>query len=299
MNDPNLLNRKFGIPGVVTFDAGNGLTRLVIRTASAEAEIYLHGAQVTKFNPQNQPPVLFLSALSQFKPGKAIRGGVPLCFPWFGAKAGDPKAPAHGFARLTEWNLESVIQEHAGISIVMSLQSSAETKALWPAEFSAKYTVTVGAQLQLALAVTNTGTTPSTYEEAMHSYFTVGDIESVSIEGLAGTTYLDRMNALAPTPQGEDPIQFSGETDRVYLGTEATCIVNDPALGRKIQIAKKGSRSTVVWNPWIEKSKGFADFGDHEWPGMVCVETCNVTDYAVELAPGATHTMTAIISATL
>jgi glucose-6-phosphate 1-epimerase len=299
MNDPVALNRQFGIPNRVSFDAAKGgLTRIAISSPLADAEIYLHGAHVTRFDPKDRPPVLFMSQMSHFQTGKPIRGGVPICFPWFGSKVGDAKAPAHGFARLIEWSVESVTQRDSGVSIVLSLGSNDETKALWPADFSAKYAVTVGETLELSLAVTNTGKAPAKFEEAMHTYLTVGDIEAVSIEGLADTTYLDKMNSGASTPQDDAPIRFTGETDRVYLDTEAACTIHDPALGRQLAIAKTGSAATVVWNPWINKAKAMADFGDDEWPGMVCVETCNVAEEAITLAPGATHTMTAKISTT-
>ena len=297
LNDIASLNHRFSIPDVAFFDEGEGgLTRLTIKSAAADAEIYLHGAHVTRFDPRGQPPVLFMSAKSQFAPGKPIRGGVPICFPWFGSKADDAKAPAHGFARLMEWHVESVAQQGGDVSIVLGLISNDKTKAFWPADFSARYRVTVGAQLQLSLAIENTGTTAAKFEEALHTYLTIGDIMAVAIEGLGGTTYIDKMNNAARTPRSADPIRFSGETDRVYLATQAACTVHDPALHRQIRVAKTGSDATVVWNPWINKAKAMADFGDDEWPGMVCVETCNVADHAVSLAPGATRVMTAMIS---
>ncbi len=297
MTDPAELNRQFAIANVVSFDAGKGgLTRVTIKSPAAEAEIYLHGAHVTRFDPKDQPPLLFMSALSHFEAGKAIRGGIPICFPWFGPKAGDPKAAAHGFARLMEWSVDSTANTGTGASVVLGLTSSDKTKALWPADFSVKYTVTVGDQLTLSLAVTNSGAAPAKFEEALHTYLNIGDIEALTIAGLGDTTYLDKVNAGAQMPQEEQLIHFTGETDRVYLDTQSTCTVHDPALGRQIRIAKTGSRSTVIWNPWINKAKAMADFGDDEWPGMVCVETCNVADDAVSLAPGATHTMEAAIS---
>jgi glucose-6-phosphate 1-epimerase len=297
MTDPAELNRQFAIPNLVSFDAGKGgLTRVTIKSPSADAEIYLHGAHVTRFDPKDEPLLLFMSALSHFEAGKAIRGGVPICFPWFGAKAGDPKAPAHGFARLMEWSVDSTAKTGAGAAIVLSLSSSDKTKAFWPADFSAKYTVTVGDELNLSLAVTNTGAAAAQFEEALHTYLNIGDIETLTIAGLKDVTYLDKVNSGARTRQDDELIRFAGETDRVYPNTESTCTVHDPALGRQIRIAKAGSHATVIWNPWIDKAKAMADFGDDEWPGMVCVETCNVAENAVSLAAGATHTMTAAIS---
>jgi len=297
MTDPAELNRQFAIPNLVSFDAGKGgLTRIVIKSPAAEAEIYLHGAHVTRFDPKDQPPLLFLSALSHFEAGKAIRGGIPICFPWFGAKAGDSKAPAHGFARLTEWSVDSTTKTSAGATVVLNLTSTDKTKVLWPADFSAKYIVTIGEELTLSLAVTSTGNAPAKFEEALHTYLNVGDIDAISIAGLQDTIYLDKVNSGALTPQEDELIRFAGETDRLYLNTQSTCTVHDPVLGRQIRIAKSGSNATVIWNPWIDKAKAMADFGDDEWPGMVCVETCNAADNAVALAPGATHTMTAAIS---
>jgi glucose-6-phosphate 1-epimerase len=287
------LNEPFDIPGALRIESGNGgLTRLIVATPRALAEVYLHGSQVTGFQPVGQLPVIWMSRKSLFQPGKAIRGGVPVCFPWFGPKKDDPKSPVHGFARLREWHLDSTeLTDGGDVVISMSLKSDEATRAIWPADFVAKHVVTVSTSLRMQYDVTNTSAQPIRFEEALHTYFTVGAVNQTTVEGLGGTTYLDK--AAGETRQQTDPlIRFSGETDRVYFDTQATCIINDPVMNRRIEVSKTGSNATVVWNPWIAKAKAMSDFGDDEWPGMVCVETVNALKNSVELAPGATHSMT-------
>jgi D-hexose-6-phosphate mutarotase len=153
----------------------------------------------------------------------------------------------------------------------------------------------MGSRLAMALDVTNTGHAPARFEAALHTYFAVSDIRHASVTGLEGTEYLDKVRNFERTREGQGAIRFAGETDRVYLDTEATCVIHDPGLARRIEVAKTGSRTTVVWNPWIDRAKAIADFGDDEWPGMLCIETANVRDAAVEVQPGSHHTMTASI----
>ena len=147
----------------------------------------------------------------------------------------------------------------------------------------------------MALEVTNPGPDAFTFEEALHTYFAVRDVRNVTVTGLERTDYLDKVTGFDRKTQGSDPIRFTGETDRVYLNTTADCVIDDPGARRRIAIRKTGSDATVVWNPWIAKARAMPDFGDDEWPEMVCVETCNVNVHARTLAPGASHTMTAII----
>ena len=297
--DLDALNRRFATEGIRFENGEGGMPRLMISTALAEAEIYVHGAHVAKFAPHagagNGKPLLFLSKRAVFNESKPIRGGVPICFPWFGPRANDPSAPAHGFARTKAWTPESIAVNGSGeVTATFAMSADEQTRQFWPYDFTARYTVTVGEHLYLSLNVTNTGAAAFGFEEALHSYLLVGDVHSVVVHGLEGTTYLDKMKEGQQVIQA-DAIHFVGETDRVYLNTHSTCRVDDPANDRVIVVEKSGSRSTVVWNPWIEKSRGFSDFGDDEWPGMVCIETCNVGENAVSLSPGSNHRMTATI----
>jgi D-hexose-6-phosphate mutarotase len=275
----------------------NGLPRLSIRSPRATAEIYLHGAHVTAWQPAGAAPVIWVSRESQFREGAPIRGGVPICFPWFAAHASDTGAPMHGFARIRSWTLVSAGDHDGEVQVVLRLADAQPWRAsAWPHRFAAEFRVTIGARLAMALDVTNTGDTPLTYEAALHTYFAVRDVRGVTVTGLNGTEYLDKVDAFARKTQGEAPIRFAGETDRVYLDTEAACTIHDPGLARRIEIAKTGSRSTVVWNPWIDRARAIPDFGDDEWPSMLCIETANVRDAAVRLEPGSHHVMAAVLA---
>jgi glucose-6-phosphate 1-epimerase len=292
------LNSEFGIASAVKFVGGNGgLTKAVITTPGAVAEVYLHGAHVTHFHPTGQPPVLFMSGKSQFAVGKAIRGGVPICFPWFGNLAGHPEAPAHGFARTSEWLIARMQRRSDGsVTIVLLSNWDLPPDSPWSG-LGASYSITVGSSLKMELNVSRKSGQPITVEQALHSYFHVGDVRQVAVTGLANTRYLDKLQANRELTEGEAPVRIAAETDRIYLDTAATCEIADPVLKRKIIISKTGSTATVLWNPWIAKARAMPDFGDDEWPGMLCIETCNVGTSAVKLTAGESHTMTAEISA--
>lgn len=279
------------LPSSVRIEPGaGGLPRLSINSRQGSAEIYFHGAHLTAWQPASaSAPVLWLSRESVFAENKAIRGGVPICFPWFGANVADPKAPAHGFARLRAWTLLDAQEDATGVvSITLGLES--------PDMFQAQYRVEIGPSLTMQLQIHNPAQTPFTFEEALHTYFAVHDVRNVTVSGLEDTEYLDKVAGFERRIQPHEAIHFTAETDRVYLNTRTACVIHDPGARRTITINKTGSDTTVVWNPWIDKARAMADFGDHEWPEMVCVETCNVGDYARTLVPGESHTMTAIIS---
>jgi glucose-6-phosphate 1-epimerase len=278
---------------VATADA---LPFLAIANPLATGRVYAHGAHVAQWRPAGHGEVLWMSARSAFQAAKPLRGGIPVCFPWFGAHPQRSELPAHGFARLRSWQVAQTSDlPDGGSRVRLALESDAETLAQWPHAFSAEMTVTIGATLDVELAVTNRGSAPMPCEMALHTYFTVGDVRRASVEGLDGASYLDRLDDSARKVQ-RGAIAFAGETDRLYLGTEATAVIRDPVLGRRITVAKRGSRSTVVWNPWIAKAARLADFADHEWPGMVCVETANADADRLAIAPGATHRMAAVVS---
>ena len=287
---------RFQIPGVTFHDTPGGLVRIAIATPLATAEVYLQGAHIARYQPVGAAPVLFLSEKTHLAPGKAIRGGVPIIFPWFGARVGHPESPAHGFARTMEWELESLAKHDNGdIHLVLRLSSNAATLAQWSHEFTLRHRITIGAQLHMALEVENRSDAPFTFEEALHTYLVVGDVRSASVTGLENTSYLDKVDANQRKREGRTPICFTGETDRVYLDTTTTCIAEDPALARRIAVEKTGSATTVVWNPWIAKAKAMADFGDDEWPAMLCIETTNADANRITLPPNSTHTMTSTV----
>jgi glucose-6-phosphate 1-epimerase len=293
------LNRRFGGGGVSFGEGRNGLAVARLKGGGGEVEIYLHGAHVAAFNKAGEPGVLFLSDKSLFQADKAIRGGIPVIFPWFGPRQPDPvgKSPMHGFARVSEWEVESARGGGEGVSVTLSLVPNELSRSLWANDFKLTYTVTLERDvLKLELTVTNTGAEGFAFEEALHTYFSMGDVRRVSVEGLAHTTYLDKTDNFAEKSQDAAAITITGETDRVYVGTPGTVTIEDPGNGRRVVIEKEHSEATVVWNPWVEKARAMADFGDEEWVKMLCVETANVGPHAVTLAGGASHTMGVRIS---
>ncbi len=264
---------------------------------SSRLAVALQGAQVLDWQPHGAPPVLFLSPRSPFVAGKAVRGGVPLCFPWFGPNPDDPRAPQHGFARTMEWTAEVLeIAADGAARAVFGLAPGTTSRSLWPREFTARLTVRAHARLELALEVRNRGSSPFTFGAALHTYFAVSDVRRISVHGLEDTEYIDKTAGGARRREGTDPIVFRGEVDRAYVGTAAACRIDDPDAGRRIRVAKSGSRSTVVWNPGEAKGAAVADLGPDAWARFVCVETCNAADDVVTLAPGGTHTLAAEIS---
>jgi glucose-6-phosphate 1-epimerase len=269
-----------------------GLDRVRVDHPAATAELYLHGGQLTSWAPTGHGEALWLSEHSRFSTGAAIRGGVPICFPWFGPHATDASAPAHGFARLSPWEFFGADESDDAASVTLRLTDTADSRAsAWPHRFEALYTVRVGEQLELSLTVTNRDDIAVRYEQALHTYLTVGDVRDIQVLGLQGIPYIDKVLGAQPTAGQPQPLTITAETDRIYLGPVAPTVVEDPKLGRSITISKSGSETTVVWNPWVDKARGMSDFGDDEWQGMLCVEASNVGDLAIGLPPGESHTM--------
>jgi len=281
-------------PDGVRLEKGpGGLERLALPAAEGEALVYLQGAHVAHFQPKGEKPVLWMSAASRFEAGKALRGGVPICFPWFGPKAGSPDAPLHGFARILPWAVASVAREADGnLRAVLELSAEAAARGGFPRELSLSLAVTVSRSLRMELTVRNVDSAAVTFEEALHSYFAVSDVRQARVRGLEGVPYVDKTAAMARRPGEGEPLTITAETDRVYVGATGTVTIEDPGWRRRIVIGKSGSATTVVWNPWVAKAKAMPDFGDDEWTGMLCVETANAGDGAVTLAPGASHVMT-------
>jgi len=288
------LDRRFGIPGIARVVEGHGgLAKVAITTPAAAGEMYLHGAHVTSWQPRDAEEVLFVSSQSRWEDGRAIRGGIPICFPWFANKADDPSAPAHGFVRTKAWRLESIARNGDAVTIAMSTQGDAGTKKWWPADFHLLLRATFGFELGLELVLTNTGPIELRFEEALHSYFRVGQIEKIRLQGLDKVPYLDKTDLNREKTQ-QGAVVIVSETDRVYLNTQQGIDLEDDSLNRHIHIVKANSLTTVLWNPWMQKARDLSDFGDDEWRHMVCIETSNVAEFAVKLAPGQEHTMRAI-----
>ena len=290
--------RSLEIPGLARFEAGaGGLTRLAITSPLAEAHIYLHGGHVTHFQPRDQTPVLFLSGRSFFETGKPIRGGVPVCFPWFAARDGQPAAPAHGFARTMPWEVESLsVDGDQTVLAVLRLAANDETRAHWPHDFVLRHHITIGQRLAMMIEVENISREPFTCEAALHTYLAVADARAATVTGLENAAYRDKTDGLQTKVQPAEPLHFTGETDRIFENTRAACVLHDPSGARRITVEKSGSATTVVWNPWSEKAAAMKDFADDEWPRMACIETANAGANVITIAPGARHSMRAVVS---
>jgi len=289
-------DRRSEIPGTAAVVQGNGgLQKVCITSPEVEGEMYLHGAHITSWKPTGREEVLFLSSQSRWEQGHAIRGGIPICFPWFGGKADDPKAPAHGFVRTKAWQLETIARVGDGVAVSMSTESDEDTKRWWHAEFRLVYRVTFASELRLELVVTNTGKASLRFEEALHAYHRVGNILKTRVGGLCTVHYIDKTDSNRKKIQHGE-IAIVSETDRVYLNTSDAIELEDPVLRRRTRVTKENSRTTVVWNPWVQKAHSLSDFADDEWMQMICIETSNVADFAVDLAPGQQHKMKAVVS---
>jgi glucose-6-phosphate 1-epimerase len=266
------LTAEFGIAGILDFvETEHGLVKAAISLDGMAGELYLQGAQLTAWQPRGERPVLFTSPNSAFAPGRAIRGGIPIIFPWFGARRHAQAAPQHGFARTAPWHLDGVeTSGRESLTLTLSLGDGDVGSPFWPEPFRATYTVVFAQTLSLRLAVQNRATHPISFEEALHTYFAVSDISGIAISGLAGTTYIDKTDAARRKPQTATLVTITAETDSVYLDTPGQCAIEDRGWHRRVVIKKEDAASSVVWNPWTEKAAAMVDLGDPAlaWHGL-------------------------------
>ena len=290
------LQARFGSENFNFYAADGSLPALKISNSFGSAELLLHGAHVMSYLPAGKAPVLWMSAKSMFKADEPVRGGIPVCWPWFGP---DPngKFGGHGYARVSSWRIISVMTSPAGESSVKLELTEKDVDAKFaPQPFKLTLTVTLGAALVVALQICNTGSSDLAYSGALHSYFNVADASAIKVEGLNDVEYSDKVLNVEGVQSGA--VIIDREIDRVYRGTSGIVRIVDPVLDRVIRVAKAGSNSTVVWNPWIDKSKRMPDFGDEEYHTMVCVEAANAPAAADDrvLVPGAMAELRQIIS---
>ena len=270
----------------------NKVAVLDIENAFARAVVSLHGGQVLSFQPHGEEKVLWLSPDAVYGEGKAIRGGIPICWPWFSKRA--EGGPNHGFARTNSWRLkEQSTLEGGETRLLLSLPET--THAAWNGSASLATEIVIGKELKVSLIMQNIGDTLVAISQALHTYFNVSNVEDITVEGLAGRRYLDEAdNQKAYVQEGD--VTLKGEVDRAYLNTSDTCTIIDPGLQRKIVIRKSGSNGTIVWNPGAELAQQMADVPDEGYRSMVCVETATLPALAVQLEPGQSHTMSMNIS---
>lgn len=288
VTDLTELNQRFGIPGALVFNFGpGGLTVAEIANEAATARLALHGAHLIDWQPRGAEPVLWLSRSAVFAPDRAIRGGIPICWPWFGPHPTEAELPAHGYARLLEWAVvETVAVSSSLTQLTLRLSVPSQTRGDLGTALEVRFTI--GAALAIELVSSNPGSRPVSISMALHSYFRVGDAGQVVIRGLEECEYIDKTrNGERNRQSGE--IRLAEEVDRCYLNTSAPVLIDDPVLRRRIRIVKQGSASTVVWNPWAERARALADFDATGFGQMVCVESGNVEDNRIVLGSGEVH----------
>jgi glucose-6-phosphate 1-epimerase len=285
------LNADFGISGQLRFVAGKAeLPFVEIQNGKASAVISTYAGQVLSYKPSGAAEdLLFLSDKAYYQQGKAIKGGVPICWPWFGADPEGLGRPAHGFVRNRQWSvLGSETTATGETKLVLGLQDTPETREIWPQAFELRLEITVGDSLGLALVTRNQGDQVFSITQALHTYFKVGDITQVKVLGLEGKTYLDKVDNGESKTQG-GAVTIDGEVDRVYLGAAGELVIADAALQRNIRIASSGSATAVVWNPWAKISAEMGDLEDDDYQRLLCVESANAAEDIVEVTPAGEH----------
>lgn len=288
----DVLTAQFGRAGRLAFHASpSGLIAAEITTELCQGQVYLQGAHVTAYQPAGLASLLWRSSASSFQPGRAIRGGIPVCWPWFGNHPTDPAKPAHGFARTALWQLLAVDHQAGGeISLTLRLDDNPQTRALWPFSFALRLTVTFGSSLRLLLTMENRSRSEMSLSCALHTYFRIHDWQTCRVHGLEDADYLDKGEGFACKTQ-LGPVTFREETDRIYLLPDAVCRIESPESGRNILIRQPGSTATVVWNPGPIKAAAMADMSGEEYRQMICVESAIAPQFPVILQPGATHVL--------
>ena len=276
-----------------------------ITSNHAELLIAQQGAQVLSYQRLGEPPLLWLSDQAIFRQGKSVRAGVPVCWPWFGnlqrnpqavqAMYHDEQAPAHGLARTRDWQLLGIEEAAEGLRIEFSLPQALGDLPGWPHEVELKLLIEMGTQLKMTLSSLNQGNDSVTISQALHSYFAVSDVRQARVEGVDNLGYIETL-ADWELRQQHGALGFAGETDRIYLQTPDLLKIVDPQWNRRITLHSTGSRSAVIWNPWTERARELTDMADDGWQRMLCIETANVWDDAVTLAPGASHSLSVTIA---
>jgi glucose-6-phosphate 1-epimerase len=310
------LYKRFGRLQGITIECQKELVAIGVSNTAASAEIFLQGAQISRFKRKNQAPILFLSKQASYKQGQSLRGGIPICWPWFGQLEKNNEIitrqykdsmiesmPAHGFARTMNWELDSIEIIKHDLTVVefsLYLDTSVIDKAknndnnfMWPFLTKLKYRIEIGEQLTASFTVCNQDSQDFAYSAALHSYFSIDHINNVIISGFSKTDYIDALDQWSEKKQIDD-IAFNKEVDRIYKSSPKEIVLSD--RNRVITLASTGSKSTVIWNPWIKKSKQLSQFADNEYQSMVCIETANAAEDFISLKPGEERSLTLTIT---
>ena len=275
-------------------DIEHGFTYIEINNAKAHATISTYSGQVLSYRPKSQKDdLLFVSEKAYYEDGKAIKGGIPVCWPWFGADPDDLGRPAHGFVRNRQWEVTgSESLANGATKVVLAMVDGDQTREIWPHPFKLSIEITVGDSLKVALVTHNSGDESIIISQALHTYFYVGDISKVQVLGLDGIDYIDKVDGFAEKTQS-GPVTITGEVDRIYKGVTGELVIDDESLGRRIRIASRGCSTAVVWNPWSEIASSMGDLDDDDYKKMICVETANAGPETVEIAAGSEYRLEA------
>lgn len=287
---PEALDHQHGIAGELEFFAGRGgLPMARVTNDSATALISIYAGQVLSYWPAGEAQdLLFVSEAAYFAGGKAIKGGIPVCWPWFGPDPEGRGRAAHGFARNRSWQVRDTAAGSGETRLLFELEPDDETRAIWPYAFGLTLEIVVGPALKVALTTRNTGTETFGITQALHTYFNIGAIEQTEVSGLEDTDYLDKAGDGGRRHQS-GPVVFAGETDRIYTGVGYPLTIHDRAFDRRIQVDASGSTTAVVWNPWSDIAARMGDLDDTDYLRFVCVEAADAGDERIELQPGGEH----------
>jgi glucose-6-phosphate 1-epimerase len=272
-----------------------------IRHGQAELLVAQQGAHILSYQLAGQPPLIWLNDEAVFKTGKSIRAGVPVCWPWFGNFERNPPsvkamrvsqepAPAHGLVRAMDWELGGIEAEGESLKVEFLLPYPEGGLPGWPHQVDLKLSIRLDEQLHINLTSHNVGTETVTISQALHSYFAVSDVRNVHVEGVDGLSYIETLEDWKTKKQSGD-LRFTGETDRIYLDAPPLLSIVDSTWERRIELTSTGSRTAVIWNPWIDRAAAFSDMADDGWQRMLCIETANVMSDVVSLVPGGSHTL--------
>ncbi|EXJ13454.1 D-hexose-6-phosphate mutarotase [Imhoffiella purpurea] len=295
--DLHALNAEFGIPGTLSLVEGpGGLTLIEIANPLATARLATHGGQVLAYRPRSaREDLLFVGERAHFAPDREIKGGVPLCWPWFGRDPAEPERVIHGFARVLEWTpVQCEACADGSTRVRMRVTDDARTRAIWPHAFVLEVEIRIGATLSVALTTRNPGDSALRITQGLHAYFRIGGLARLTVEGLDGCRYLDYA-AGAPEPEAvqEGDLIFRGEVNRIYERVPSSLSIQDPGLGRRIRIDGRNSGTCVVWNPWIASARAMEDLDDGDYLRFICVETVNAASEVIEIPPGDAFTLAA------
>lgn len=274
------------------------LTCWRIRCAGSELLLAQQGAQILSYGRDGQPPLIWLSPEAAYQRGQSVRGGVPICWPWFGNLRRNPQAvqahyhldeaPAHGLVRTQDWELLGINEEDDAVTLRFAYDTREGPLPGWPRDAGLTFIVRLAEDLSMSLETHNRSDTPLTLSQALHSYFAVSDVRQVRVEGLQGCRYIDTLQEWRELHQDDSPT-FTGEVDRIYLGPPARLSIVDPLWQRRIHIEARGSHSAVLWNPWIDKARRLSQFADDAWQKMLCIETANLLEDVLQLQPDERH----------